>query len=255
MTANAPVVDGLGACGGTALLQPRCLLPRVEAVGTRSEHSGSECHSDGAYGDGSNDSGDSSHSGDSEDSDVFGSWETGDIEKEMNINTFHFALHTIKDGRFRIESVTLDDFMRDNAITNRWEGTGIPEDFMKCVFIAVIHQLLMMRRARILCDAYAAGHTGVLQAWEDHVRTTDVVKLIDQLRAIVVVDFAVQDAAAAEALAAQKAARTAAMVARSWWRNDAEMIGQTPRAVLPAPTKVGNRRSGSDIVLFLLLVW
>jgi hypothetical protein len=242
MSLNTPIVDGPGDRREAALLQPR------------SEHSGSECHSDGGYGDGSNDGGESGHSGDSEDSDVFGSWETGDIEKEMNINTFHFALHTIKDGRFRIESVTLDDFMRDNAITNRWGGTGIPEDFMKCVFIAVIHQLLMMRRARILCDAYAAGHMGVLQAWEDHVRTPDVVKLLDQLRAIVVTEFAVQDAAAAKALTVAREARKAAKEARRWRRKEAQMKGPAQRSVVPAPAKVGNRRSCSDIVLLSLLV-
>jgi hypothetical protein len=144
--------------------------------------------------------------------------------------------------------------MRDNAITNRWKGTAVPEDFMKCVFTAVVfYHVLMMRRARVLCDAYAAGHAGVLRAWENHVRTPDVVKLIDQLRAIVVADFTVQDAAAAKALAVAREARKAAKEARRWRRNEAEMKGQTQRAVLPAPAKVGNRRSGSDIVVLSLL--
>jgi hypothetical protein len=38
--------------------------------------------------------------------------------------------------------------MRIDAMgENRWEGTAVPEDFMKCVLIAVAHHLLMMRRA------------------------------------------------------------------------------------------------------------
>jgi hypothetical protein len=128
--------------------------------------------------------------------------------------------------------------MRINAMgEDRWEGTAVPEDFMKCVLIAVAHHLLMMRRARLLCDAYAAGHAGVLRAWEDHVRTPDVVKLLDRLRAFVVAEFAVQDAAAAEALTvAKKARKSAKGASRRRW-NEAEMKGQTQRAVLPAPAK------------------
>jgi hypothetical protein len=121
---------------------------------------------------------------------------------------------------------------------NRWKGTGVPEDFVKCVLIAVAHHLLMMRRARILCDAYAAGHAGVLQAWEDHVRTPDVVKLLDRLRAFVVTEFAVQDAAAAEALTVAKKARKAAKEARRRRQNEAEMRGPAQRSVVAAPAKV-----------------
>jgi hypothetical protein len=129
--------------------------------------------------------------------------------------------------------------MRINAMgENRWEGTAVPEDFMKCVLIAVAHHLLMMRRARILCDAYAAGHPGVLQAWEDHVRTPDVVKLLDRLRAIVVAEFALQDAAAAKALDMAKKARKLAKEARRQRRNEAQMRGPAQRSVVAAPAKV-----------------
>jgi hypothetical protein len=129
--------------------------------------------------------------------------------------------------------------MRINAMgENRWKGTGVPEDFMKCVFIAVAHHLLMMRRARILLNAYAAGHAGVLRAWEDHVRTPNVVKLIDRLRTIVVAEFAVQDAAAAEALTVAREARKAAKEARRWRRNEAQMRGPAQRSVVATPAKV-----------------
>jgi hypothetical protein len=120
----------------------------------------------------------------------------------------------VEDGRFLNESYSLDHFLRINGIEHRWKGMAVPEDFMKCVFIAAVHQLLMMRRARLLCDAFTAGHVGVLQAWEDHVSTPDVVKLLDRLRTIVVAEFAVYEAAAAEALAVAREARKAARMAR-----------------------------------------
>jgi hypothetical protein len=134
----------------------------------------------------------------------------------------------VENGRFLNESYSLDHFLRINRIENRWKGMAVPEDFMKCVFIAAVHQLLMMRRARLLCDAFTAGHVGVLQAWEDHVRTPDVVKLLDRLRPIVVAEFAVYEAAAAEALAvvreARKAVRKAAREAgQSEWDDSTEV--------------------------------
>jgi hypothetical protein len=119
-------------------------------------------------------------------------------------------IQLVENGRFLNESYSLDHFLRINGIENRWKGMAVPEDFMKCVFIAAVHQLLMMRRARLLCDAFTAGHAGVLQAWEDHVRAPDVVRLLDRLRAIVVAEFAVYEAAAAEALAVAREARQAA---------------------------------------------
>jgi hypothetical protein len=71
----------------------------------------------------------------------------------------------VEDGRFINESYSLDHFLRINRIENRWKGMAVPEDFMKCVFIAAVHQLLMMRRARLLCDAFTAGHTPVFCAY------------------------------------------------------------------------------------------
>jgi hypothetical protein len=144
----------------------------------------------------------------------------------------------VENGRFLNESYSLDHFLRINRIENRWKGMAVPEDFMKCVFIAAVHQLLMMRRARLLCDAFTAGHVGVLQAWEDHVRTPDVVKLLDQLRAIVLIDFAVQDAAAAEALIVAKKARKAAKEVRRRRRNEAQMKGPAQRSVVADHAKV-----------------
>jgi hypothetical protein len=148
-------------------------------------------------------------------------------------------IQLVENGRFLNESYSLEEFMRMNAMgENRWKGTGVPEDFIKCVLIAVAHHLLMMRRARILCDAYTAGHTGVLRAWEDHVRMPDVVNLLDRLRAFIVTEFAVQDAAAAKALDMAKRARKLAKEARRRRRNEAEMRGPAQRSVVADHAKV-----------------
>jgi hypothetical protein len=91
-------------------------------------------------------------------------------------------------------------------VENVWRDTTVPEGFIKTVFCAAGNALLKRRRARLLCDAYAAGHASVLQAWRHHVTDgmPDVIKFIDQL--LVVTEFAAQDIADAAGIAVKVAA-------------------------------------------------
>jgi hypothetical protein len=100
------------------------------------------------------------------------------------------------------------------------------ESFIKTVFCAAGNTLLKRRRARLLCDAYAAGHASVLQAWRHHVTAgmPDVIKFIDRLRAIVVTDFTAQDAADAAAIAVKVAANKATKESNKVARNARKLM-------------------------------
>jgi hypothetical protein len=72
------------------------------------------------------------------------------------------------------------------AQDNVWKGDAVPQDSIKMVFLAVLHRFLKQRRARLLCDAYAAGQVGVVQAWRvyEAAGKMDVRALLDQLRGV-----------------------------------------------------------------------
>jgi hypothetical protein len=109
------------------------------------------------------------------------------------------------------------------------------------VFCAAGNALLKRRRARLLCDAYAAGHASVLQAWRHHVTAgmPDVIKFIDQLRAIVVTEFAAQDAADATAIAVKVAANKAAKEANKVVKEARKLRRQRSHTKRSAPPKAG----------------
>jgi hypothetical protein len=115
----------------------------------------------------------------------------------------------VKNGRFTVDAkFGLDEYLRVIRVENVWRDTTVPEGFIRTVFCAAGNALLKRRRARLLCDAYAAGHASVLQVWRHHVAAgvPDVIKLIDQLRTIQVTEFATQDAADAAGIAVKVAA-------------------------------------------------
>jgi hypothetical protein len=84
------------------------------------------------------------------------------------------------------------------AQDNLWKGNTVPRDFIRTVFLAVLHRLLKQRRARLLCDAYAAGQDGVVQIWRDYqaAETLDVSALLIQLRGVGLQDSKAQGAVA-----------------------------------------------------------
>jgi hypothetical protein len=81
------------------------------------------------------------------------------------------------------------------AQDNLWKGVSVPNEFIKTVFSAVLHQRLRQRRARLLCDAYAAGQVSVVQAWRAYkaAGTLDVLALLVQLRGVELQENKAQD--------------------------------------------------------------
>jgi hypothetical protein len=89
---------------------------------------------------------------------------------------------------------------------NLWTVDAVPQDFIKAVFLAVMHRLLKPGRAIRLCNAFRDRLASVLRAWKDYVAAgcPDVLTLVDQLRSIAVNGLAQPDTPAADVVAGRQ---------------------------------------------------
>jgi hypothetical protein len=97
-----------------------------------------------------------------------------------------FTMQNTSHGSFVGDKHSMNEILYILAQDNLWKGSTVPHNFIKTVFLAVLHQLLQQRRARLLCDAYAAGQVGVVQIWRvyEAAGTLDVPALLVQLRGV-----------------------------------------------------------------------
>jgi hypothetical protein len=93
---------------------------------------------------------------------------------------------------------------------NLWSMDAVPQDFIKSVFLAVMHRLLKPGRAVLLCNAFLDRHASVLQVWKDYVAAAcpGVLTLVDQLQSIAVNELTQRDTPAADVVAGRQTAHS-----------------------------------------------
>jgi hypothetical protein len=118
-------------------------------------------------------------------------------------NEITLATQIISDGQFIGNEYSADEVLDMLPQLNLWSMDAVPQDFIKAVFLAVMHRLLKPGRAMRLCNAFRDRHASVLQVWNDYVAAgcPDVLALVDQLRSIAVNELARTDTPAADVVA------------------------------------------------------